>query len=120
MIFHIVYLTKKLNSIKISENTLINTYTEELFFVVIKTYCSSSPNSMVSNSQAVGNYSSAIGSSVNISCLIGYQANGSMVATCASYNVTKGIWTGATGTCRSKNLKILKKYFYYSRMLCRA
>ena len=67
---------------------------------MISSYCTAAPNATVSNSVIVGTYGLELGNTSTVGCAIGYSASGSSnVATCTTFNVTNGKWSGLSMTC---------------------
>lgn len=60
--------------------------------VAITDYCTSSPTSLVTNSQVAGSYTKRLGDTASLLCAYGYEQSSSAVATCTSYNATAGFW----------------------------
>ena len=73
-------------------------FTESIFIEILD-YCISLPNASISNSLLPVSYTSFEGSTVAVSCAMGYMTNGSMIATCESYNSTFGQWNVTSGEC---------------------
>lgn len=101
--------------VKYTANQLLFWYTLAYLFhvLVISNYCSSAPNATISNSLVSSNYSTSITSIVALNCTLGYQANGSMVATCTAFNASVGQWDGPSGSCTSMFINNhIKSEFY--------